>query len=676
MMKPLRLAIGFLIALGAALPAQAADREEAEELLVAGVNSLRSGNGAAAKIKLLNAIKADPEWALAHAVQAAILLSLGDGYGAEAELNRAAELKIDPRTVLHLRAHALLLKGEAPGALKLAQDNGVPKKFAGYAARVRAMAFEKMGDFTAAGREYDTAIAANPKSVETWAKVADYRYAMGNVSGAIEGTVEALKLNPRRVQSLRQMGVMVRGQYGLVASLPWFRAALDRDPGNLDLMREFAATLGDAGQTVEMLEVTRRMIEADPKNPHAFFMQAVLAARAKNFELARALLYRTEGKLADVPAFMLVNAGVELQLGNADLAIAQLEDLVGQQPYNLGARRLWAAALLRGDDPRATVDALRTFALRTDADSYTLSVIGRAYEQIGDLSAAYDFLSRANEPLRGVAGIFDIRGDLGRMSKASQGPSDNADIAVPFINRLVNEGQGASALGAAESLRGRNSGAFQAHVLVGDVLIANGNPAAATNAYRDAARINFGEGVALRLFDSLMLMGDGKGALQVLDLFLTQNPRNVNAQMLAADHLNGTKQWQAAIGRLEALQTQLGTHDAAVQSSLGWAWFNQGEKQKAVDHAALAYALAPANPAVTNGYGWILFKTGSNKAQGLSLLKKAVATVPEHPMLRLQLGEALIEMNRKAEAKPHLQVAAETEGFGDAGKARKLLAGL
>jgi cellulose synthase operon protein C len=676
MIRGLRFAAALLIICGLAQPAFAADRDEAEDALVAGVNALRSGNGAAAKIKLLNAIKADPAWALAHAVQGAILLSLGDGYGAEAELNRATELKIDPRTILHLRAHALLLKGDAPAALKTAQDDAIPRKFAGYAARIRAMAFEKMGDFTAAGPEYDAAIALNPKSVETWAKVAEYRYAMGNVSGAIEATVEALKINPRRVQSLRLMGIMVRGQYGLIASLPWFRSALERDPGNLDLMREFAATLGDAGQTVEMLEVTRRMIEADPTNPQAFFMQAVLAARAKNFELARALLYRTNGKLTDVPAFMLVNAGVELQLGNADTAIAQLEDLVGQQPYNLGARRLWAAALLEAGDPDATVDILRTAALRTDADSYTLTIIGRAYEQMGDLPAAYDFLARANEPFRGAAGFFDIRGDLARLSKASQGPSDNADIAVPYINRLINEGQGGQALEAAESLRGRNSGAFQAHSLVGDVLIANGNPAAATNAYRDAARINFGEDVALRLFDSLMQMGDRKGALQVLDLFLSQNPRNVNALTLAADHLSGTGQWSAAIGQLEALQVQLGSRDAAVQSSLGWAWFNQGDKAKALDHGALAYRLAPANPAVTNRYGWILFKTGSNKPQGLALLKKAVATVPEHPALRLQLGEALIAMNRKAEAKAHLQVAAGTQGFADAAKARKLLAGL
>ncbi len=670
-----RFLLCLILAFGIAIPAHAADRKEAEDALVEGVNHLRSGNGTAAKIKLLNAIKADPDWALSHGVQGAILLSLGDGYGAEAELNRAAELDIDPATILHLRAHATLLKGDAPLALQLAQEPAIQAKFAGYAARVRALAYQKLGDFTATGREFETAIALNPRSVETWADVADYRFAMGNVSGAIEATVEALKLNPRRVQSLRQMGIMVRGQYGLVASLPWFRAAMDRNPGNLDLMREFAATLGDAGQTVEMLEVTRQMLEADPKNPHAFFMQAVLAARAKNFELARALLYRTEGKLSDVPSFMLVNAGVELQLGNADSAIAQLEDLVGLQPANVGARRLWAAALLEAGDPYATIDALSTVALRTDADSYILTVIGRAYEQTADLEAAYAYLDRANEPYRGITGAFDIRGDMARLAKAAQGPSDNADIAVPYINRLVNEGNGPQALAEAEALRGRNSGAYQAHMLVGDVLIANGNPAAAANAYRDAARINFGEPVALRLFDTLMQLEDRKGALQMLDLFLSQNPRNVNALLLAADHLSGIGQWPAAIGRLEALQLQLGTHDAAVQSSLGWAWFNKGDNAKALDHAALAYALAPANAAVTNGYGWALFKSGKNKPQGLALLKKAVATVPDHPMLRLHLGEALLAMNRKDEARGHLQFAAQTEGFGDAAKARKLLAG-
>jgi cellulose synthase operon protein C len=656
-----------------AAPAYAADREEAEAALVDGVNIARAGNVAAGRIRLLNAIKEDPQWALPHAVLASLILTQGDGYGAETEAKRAVELGMKPARVKHLLAHALLLKGDAQGALQLAGQPDIDPRFKGYAARIRARALTKIGDFGAASRDYDLAIQLNPKSAATWGDLGSFRFDIGNVSGAIEATAQSIKLNPRRVETLAMMGMMVREQFGLTAAIPWYRQALELAPNNLDLMKEFAATLGDAGQTVEMLEVTRSMLLADPKNPYAFYYQAVLAARAKKYDLARSLLYRTDDKLNDVPAVLLLRSAIELQLGSPDLAIASLEDLVAQQPGNLTAQRLLGAALWASGDMPGTADALRRSADRADADSYTLTRMGRALEAGGNMGPAMDYLDRVGDPVREFTPVFAMAGDLVRLAKAGNGPSDNADIAVPYINKLMLDGQLALALAQAERLRARNGGAPAAHVLVGDVLMAQNRVNEAVGAYRSAASIRFTEPVALRLYDALVRNGEKPAALTVLDLFLTQNPRNVSALRLAADHFIEAKKWDAAIGVLTNLSDRLGPHDASVANQLGWAWFNKSDQKKALDFAANAYVAVPTNPAFADTYGWVLFKSGSDAKGGIALMKKAVAIVPGHPGLRYRLGQALAASGQKAEAKVHLLAAANTNGFEDAKAALQLL---
>jgi cellulose synthase operon protein C len=137
-----------------------------------------------------------------------------------------------------------------------------------------------------------------------------------------------------------------------------------------------------------------------------------------------------------------------------------------------------------------------------------------------------------------------------------------------------------------------------------------------------------------------------------------------------------TAQWDRAIGVLEGLRTRLGNRDAAVLSNLGWAWFNKGDIVKASDYSAAAYGMAPSNPAFADGYGWILYKSGRNREGGAALLEKAVTIAPAHPGLRFHLGQALVGLGRKQDAKTHLSFAAAAQDFPDHKKAALLLAGL
>ena len=613
----------FLLAsLACTAPAQADVRDEARLTMAAGARSFFDGNPRAARIELLNAIKADPENPLTHALQGRIYLALGDGAAAEAEIQSAMRNGMNAGALSHLLAHAYLLQGDPDRALETASRAAGSPKAQAYAHRIAARAAIILGENDRAAGQLDAALAIAPRSSLLWSDIGRFRLINGNVGGAVEAAQKANMLNPSNIEALLLMGQLVRGQYGMLAAIPWFEKALKIDSGNMDAMSQFAATLGEAGQNTAMLALTRRMLTIDPDNAQAFYLQAVMAARAGKDSLARSLVYRIRGKMDSVPAMMLLQSVLEMKDGNAEQAIARLEDLSRAQPANITVRRLLGLALWQAGDARATIAALEPITRRADADSYSLTLIGRAYEAIEDREAAAISLDRAAQTRRGEPTVFQMPGAL----SDKIGDTDNADIAIPRINAMALDGELAPALVAAERLRDLNRGTPAAHVLVGDVLTLLGRPADASIAYQAAANLQFSEATAMRFVAALQQSGQSAAALRVLDLYLSQNPRSVPALRLAADHLMATGQWDRAIGVLDGLRLRLGNQDATILANLGWAWFSEGKPEKAMVFAKAAYALAPSNPAVAKGYGLILFRSGKDKARGAALIKKAASS--------------------------------------------------
>ncbi len=655
-------------------PLLAASRDDARTALQAGLARFYAGDPRGARIELLNATKSDPSWGLAHAVSARNYLALGDGVAAESEIATAVAQGVPEGSLQHLHLNALLLRGDADQVMGEPLDPALRDISRAYAYRIRARAAMALGDYESAAQEFDRALKFNNNSSLLWSDIGRFRMQGGNIDGASKAVERAYALNPRNVEALMLSGELMRGQFGLMAAMPWFQQVLDLDRGNIEAMLQMAATLGDSGRTVEMLAMTRKVQAADPDNAQAWYLQAVLAARAYNPQLATSLLYRVGGRLDGLPGVMLLKAVLAMQDNNSEQAIAELEDLVSAQPDNLRARRLLGTAMWRAGDARAAIKVLGNMARRPDADSYTLSVIGRAYEDAGDRASAARYLERASSPVKGEPGPFEMAGDLAKMAAAQSGNPDDANVAVPRIAAIIASGRPSEGLAQAQRLQSQNPGAPGAHVLVGDAYMALRKPVDASAAYARAANIQFSEPVALRFISALKASGNGAGALRVLDLFLAQNPRNVAGLLLASDHFMATAQWDAAIGVMEGLRNRLGNGDATILNNLAWAWFSKGNAGKAVEFAQAAYQIAPANPAVANSYGWILFKTGKDKAGGIALLAKAVGIAPGHPGLRFQLAQALTESGRAREAIPHLQAALAVADFPDRKAAAALMA--
>lgn len=633
-----RAALIALLLLGAC---SNAGPESADQAYKRGLQALAQGQPRTARIEFLNAIKARPDDKALRLVQARTYLLLGDGGSAEAELKRARALGVPESETGHLMAHALLLQGQADRAAAEARKAG--PAHSAYANRMLGRAYQLTGKLEEAAAAFDRALAAAPGDSALWADIADFRRATGETAGAIEAADRAVVLDPRNVLALRLRGELTRSQYGLAAAMPWFDRALEVDPANVAVLIERASTLGDLGRTREMLADTRRILSVSSNDPSAYYLQAMLAARGRDFVLARSLYRRTGGAFDNRPAAMLLAGTIELGTGNASLAMAPLKRLLKAQPGNIKARRLLGSAQWQAGDARAAIGTLRPLADRPDADAYTLSIIGKAYARLGDQAAAAGYLGRAATPRpSATAPLDDPLGD-GQLAAIRRDAAAWPNVAAPqvvLIRALLGRGLGPEALQRARQLQAAAPGAPDAHVLVGDALAIQGDYAAAAGAYRRAANLAFNEPVALRLIEALRNSGDEEGATKVLTLFLQQNPQNVSAQTMAANAYMQARRWPEAIAHYEAVRKRLGDNDSTLLNNLAWAYAETGDYDRAIPLARRAWALEPRNPVTADTLGWVLFRSGRDRVRGVALLEQAARGAPTDEDIRAHLQSA------------------------------------
>jgi tetratricopeptide (TPR) repeat protein len=601
------------------------------------------GDLRAARVEAMNAVDYAPGDEAAWRMLARTQLALGDGGAARRTIERTRGSGVPVERTRHLMSEALLLLGDIEGSLAETENVAIAPEFFADAARVRGRAFQARGDTAAAAESFNMAIEDNPESAELWIDIARFRLSTGEQAGAIDAVNEALAIDQNDIEALLLKGRMVRDQYGLVASVAWFDRAIIADEDNIDALLERAATLGEIGRMTEMLDTTRRVLTLEPGNPQALYFQAVLAARARNFPLARRLVTQTDEQLDGQPAMLLLQAAIDYREENYEAAIRRLNQLLAFQPANRAATRLLGAAKFYAGDMPAAIDALAPLADRPDADSYVLTLVGRAWERQGDFARAASYLARAANPVRrGLTPLGAPPEDSAALSlierDALQGGGARAEVEL--IRAYLALGRTGDALARAEQLRNQNIGAPDAHLIYGDALGAVGRYGDAAAAYASAGNIRFSERAALGMFDALQRAGQPAEALNVLTLFRQQNPRNIATGLVSAQLNLQAGRWLQAAAILEQLRLRLGDRDAAILSNLAWARHEMGDSERGAALARRAYLLLPMNASTSEIYGWILFDSGADPERGIELLEKAHTLGPDDAQIAERLATA------------------------------------
>lgn len=661
---------------GPVMPLLAEDLGAARQAMARAEEYRARGDARAARIELMNAIKAAPRLPAARIAQARVFLALFDATGAEAELTRALELGADRTVVRAAMAEALLLQGKADAALNWLGEGQVPASDAGYAARTLGRAHLALGNMDAARAGFDRALRFAPDDSLLWTDIARFRIASGDQAGGVDAADHAVKLDAGNVRALQLRGELVRSQYGLAASLPWFERALTIDPNDVSVLGEYAATLGDMGRMRDMLAAARQIVALQPDNPRGYFLQAVLAARAGKYSLARNLIQKAGGALDRVPAVMQVEGVVEFQLGNYRQAIDRFEKLADAQPHNRRASELLARALYAEGEHETLLARFRPVADQGGTSAYLLTLVARSLEAIGEGAQATDYLARAAEPDTAPMVRLAEADEPWMLAEAARTAPRDARAVIPYVRMLVANGDFAQATQFAEPLAATNPGVPDAQMLLGDVRFAAGDAAGALPLYRRAAEIRLSEPVVRRLSLALRETGNADEADALLVRFVGYSPANTGGLRLLANAYIDRGNWSGAILTLSALHARLGNNQPLLLADLAFARLRFGDAAAAAHDARLAYHVQPANTLATHMRGLTLTAEGSRAMVAVEMLEKAQVKDPRNPWLRYHLAQAYAEAGKTAQAVRALKASLALGAFPESTEAAALLRAL
>lgn len=411
----------------------------------------------------------------------------------------------------------------------------------------KAMADGALAD---AGRLLDEARGLAPESPDLWTAIARLRLRGGEHLTALEAADRALAFGPNHAPALLLRALMVRDAHGGAESLIWFEAARKADPGNPDILAEYAATLGDSGDAQAMLGAVRQLADVAPDDRRGLYFQAVLAARGQNFPLARSLLERSGMVARGVPAALLLDAVISLEEGNADSAAATLDALAVRQPANARVRELLARALLEGRREGELVARFGPEASLPEASPYLLTLVARSHERLGDRKAAAPLLARAYAKVRGGPVLLALRDGLPQPTMG--------------VRRALWADNPGSARQQAEALRARFPASADVAALSGDALLGAGDPRAALTAYALASEARRPWPITRKAVWTFARYGNGAAAEMLLARQVAGEPQTASALVMLADSQAARGDWQRAAQLLDhAIELGAG-HDPVV----------------------------------------------------------------------------------------------------------------
>ncbi len=543
--------------------------------------------------------------------QAQLSLDNGDGLGAEIALRKLLEQGVPPEQLAAYIGQAELLQGQFAEARRWLGEGRFSESSRGYGFHMLGRLEMAEGDLAAAGRAFDRAFASIPDSADLWVDVARLRFRGGEQAQAIEASKRAVELGPENPAALQLRAQLVRDADGLRASLPWFEAALEHNPDNIELLGEYAATLGDLGRAQDMLATVRRMAEIDDRYPRILYLQSVLAARAGKFDLARTLLQRVEPMLRQTPAVLVLSGIVDMENGNYESAAQAFDRLVTMQPDNSRARHLLARSVALGLNEAELAHRFTDLAQRSSASPWLRILLARAYEADEEREKAAALLDRAAEPK--ANGLHALPGHT-PLSVAEMRDDDSGSNVLSLVRGRILAGQPAAAVREAEAFRKRFPGSADAMALAGDAYRANGDTERALGHYRGAASIRRTWPLVKRMAGAYRFAGRGREAAMLLERHFAGDPGNAEAAGELARIAMASGHWPRAAMLLDHALDHGGERDPSLWALRAIAARQLGDDELAYDAAVFAYALQPMSRETTALLTQLLAEYGEDEA--------------------------------------------------------------
>jgi tetratricopeptide (TPR) repeat protein len=600
------------------------------------------------------------------------------------ELARKAELSPEGVEAAVLVHAAALSRGPdgSETALRICDEwlptlGSAPNK-AGRLRAFRARLLASRGDYREAVAAYESLWNDFPKSRDLGYEIARLHDRLGRkeqVRATFERLFESAPNDSRALAGLVWSHVQTGDMEGAKALL----ARLEKEIGPEKVRQVMTGLYAREGKLEEALALAREQSAADPENAPAHVLLAELLwrtgdrdAASKEFDAAlriapdyvpaylRALLDIESGRPAD--AVTLLRGAAERFRGDA-LVLASL------------------AVALQADGKAAEGLSVLTDACRADAGpAPALDGPRRVLAFILAGEGRLEEAQRWNAMLVGVNwGFIEDRADLVRKI-AELGPPEGpaAALNANLIGLYSNGGLNNSALEETRKLQARTPDEPLVACWAADLTDHLDRHEEALAAYREviAAHPQFLR-ARLMLAQSLVDRGDPASAERVFEEAIEVAGPDYAAgiHLRLAGLMEQLEQYDQAASHYEIAAEDPKTAPAAC-NNLAWLLaVRRGDPEAGLPYARRAAELAPADAAVLDTLGWVLYLSGRYE-EALGPLTTARQGLPAMPSVRYHLGMALLKLNRKEQAKAELQEALTlSPDFPEANEARAALSG-
>ncbi|MDA0822755.1 MAG: PEP-CTERM system TPR-repeat protein PrsT [Proteobacteria bacterium] len=525
-------------------------------------------------------------------------------------------------------------------------------------------AYFKVGHYAEATAMLERAAVLAPENTEISAQLALSRIGIGRWEDAVGGLEELIESNRADDNSVSKAGLLLallqfkagdlKQALQTVNSLVGERPS----PRAYNLLGMIEASMGNYAGARQAFEETLKL--------KPFFVPA--AYNLSKFDLAEGNIAAATRRLEELVEHnprsaspLLGLSDIELSQGHVEKAVRWLEKAVDLVPDDIVVHARLINLYLSIDEDEIALRAAQKLTARLPDNGLAIETLARALAATGDkVEARRQFLSAVRysgfngSALMRIAQqqvlLEDYPNARKTLLKASQSslPAKTATNALVRLDIQLKHYD--AALARIKEFEGTDDAAL-GHLLMGELLLAQGQTENAISAFKIATEMNPNTQTILGLFGAIDASGRRPEAIELLENWTAEHPDDSEAKRKLA-------LWYLPLQQLDKSQALLeellpgDPADPVLLSNLARIYQLKGD-ERARKLAERAVAVRPNWPVALDTLGWILATEGDSEA-GLEYLRQA-SVRSDNPLTRYHLAQTLNELGRTREAKTELK---------------------
>lgn len=346
---------------------------------------------------------------------------------------------------------------------------------------------------------------------------------------------------------------------------------------------------------------------------------ARLATLQGDFPEAERLLGAARTAKGDRFEIEMVAGALDQRRANVSGALAHYAAAEKRNPLNSGplAAQAELLAAVKDEDALASiVDRLRKMAPQSPA---TAIAAARLALLRGDAQGAQEKLLAARQVAGDRPAIQLLTGQVAMAA-------GNHDIAIAELSRYLGSG-----------VRDEDTA-----LTLAAAYAATGDPEQATATLKTLADL---PGPSRSVLAALARYAKAAGQASASAAYAARaakpSPERTANLLVRADRALATKDWKGAIIAYQALIDREGVRpNAMMLNNLGWAHFQDGQTEKAIELLQRALKQAPDDASVIDSLGWVLWSSGKDRAAGRDHLAKAHRLAPANAAIKAHFEAA------------------------------------